>query len=257
MRAVDWSPTQDELASVERFAEMAERFVASYERQSGSGYLLRTRAAAAVRLLGDGPGRLLDAGMGPGGLLRALRGSAWTVWGIDASPRMVEFAAARLPDAAERLSVARIEELPFADRSFDAVAALGVVEYVNTARAVSELARVLAPGGLAVVSLRSRSLQQRWRSNIVRPVAQRSPGSIGQRTVRRRPLARRANIEQLFAEAGLSVERVEPAACNVLPEPLDRAFPELESRLATRAESARPRVRSLLALQILVAASRQ
>ena len=248
------SPTPDELASVERFGRLARTIDADYDRQAPPGYLFRTRAAAAACILGTGPGRVLDAGMGPGALLRELERAGWTAWGIDASAQMVELARARLPEATDRLSVGRIEALPYPQHSFEAVTALGVLEYVETERALRELARVLVPGGIAVVSFRRRGLPQVWRTRVVRPAArwwQRATG--GSPPVRRRPLARRDALERLFGDAGLAIEGIEPVVCTVLPYPIERAVPNLEHALARRAEE-QPRLRFVLGLQNLVVA---
>src|SRR5690242_2504292 len=114
--------------------------------------MLRTRMAAVLRRSGDGPGAALDAGMGPGRQWVALAARGWTVSGVDASEEMVDAARARLPEAHDRLLVAPIEALPFADDSFDLVTATGVLEYAAVPAALAEIARVLRPGGRAVVS---------------------------------------------------------------------------------------------------------
>ena len=68
------------------------------------------------------------------------------MFGVDASAEMVALARERLPDARDRLAQGSVEELPFEDASFDAVAATGVLEYADVPRALGELARVLRPG---------------------------------------------------------------------------------------------------------------
>ena len=113
-----------------------------YDAANADGHSLRARLAVALRLLGGGPGTALDAGMGPGRLCAELATLGWTVSGIDASAEMVDAARLRLPDAADRLLRAEIEQLPFEDESFDRVAATGVLEYADVPRALAELARV-------------------------------------------------------------------------------------------------------------------
>src|SRR5215218_8715189 len=123
-----------------------------YDAANAEGHALRARLAVVLQCLGSGPGDVLDAGMGPGRLCSELALRDWTVSGIDASEEMVAMARARLPARVPALVHAEIELLPFADESFDAVAATGVLEYADVSRSLAELARVLRPSGIAVVS---------------------------------------------------------------------------------------------------------
>jgi SAM-dependent methyltransferase len=106
-------------------------------------------------LLGPLEGRhLLDAGCGDGRLvaLAAARGAAAT--GLDPDPAMLRAAQARAAQAEVRVRLlgGRIEALPFADSSFDLVAAVTVLSFVADApRAFREVARVLRPGGRLVL----------------------------------------------------------------------------------------------------------
>ncbi len=95
--------------------------------------------------------RLLDAGCGAGllALLASLRGAQ--VAALDASPGLLAIARQRLPDADVREG--DLEALPFADASFDAVAAVNSVFYAeDMAAAMRELVRVTRPGGRVVVT---------------------------------------------------------------------------------------------------------
>jgi len=132
-----------------------------------AGRLVRARLETALELIGDGPGRVLDTGMGGGRLLEALSARGWTVIGADVSEAMVELARRRVPDCS--LHVAPVEELPFEDGSFDAVAALGVLEFATDVdAALRELARVLRPERRAVVSWPSfGSPYTAWRGGVV------------------------------------------------------------------------------------------
>ncbi len=137
-----------------------------YDALNADGHALRARMACVLRLLGDGPGEILDAGMGPGRLCGELAARGWTVNGIDASDEMVGVARERLPERSSHLQKAKIEALPFGPESFDAVTATGVLEYADVPRALAELVRVLRPGGVAVIhhSGRSQRGQTGWRS---------------------------------------------------------------------------------------------
>lgn len=95
--------------------------------------------------------RLLDAGCGTGGAAVLARDRGAVISGCDASEAMLAIARRRLPDADLRL--AELENLPFAEKSFDAVLAINSLQFApDPPRAAAELIRVTAPGGrIAVV----------------------------------------------------------------------------------------------------------
>ena len=102
---------------------------------------------------------LLDCGCGPGSITcdLARHVAPGTVVGIDADPAQVERAAARA--IAERLDTvafqtASVYDLPFAAGRFEVVFAHALFQHLaEPDRAVREMCRVLAPGG--IVALRS------------------------------------------------------------------------------------------------------
>jgi SAM-dependent methyltransferase len=99
-------------------------------------------------LVGLAPRRVVEVGGGPGELAERMQHElAATVSFVDVSPRMVELARARGIDA----QVGDVQELPFAGGSFDvAVAAWMLYHVPDLDRGLSELARVLRPGGALV-----------------------------------------------------------------------------------------------------------
>ena len=110
---------------------------------------------AMLRLAGDVSGRrVLDAGCGSGPLSAMLRAKGAVVTGVDASPAMVELARQRLGGDAD-LRVADLSgPLPFADAEFDDVVASLVLHYLEDwGGPLSELRRVLRPGGRLMVSV--------------------------------------------------------------------------------------------------------
>jgi ubiquinone/menaquinone biosynthesis C-methylase UbiE len=116
--------------------------------------------ASSLELLRDGLAltggeRLLDAGCGPGLLLRYFAPHVRSVVGLDATPAMLAKARELLTEAkAENATVTEgnMEELPFADASFDAVVTRYTFHHLlHPGRAMSELVRVCKPGGRVVV----------------------------------------------------------------------------------------------------------
>jgi SAM-dependent methyltransferase len=94
------------------------------------------------------PSRVLDVGGGPGELAARMRDELGAdVDHLDVSPRMVELARGR----GLRAQVGDVQELPFADPTFDTVVAAWMLYHVpDVDRALAEIARVLVPGGALV-----------------------------------------------------------------------------------------------------------
>jgi SAM-dependent methyltransferase len=94
------------------------------------------------------PAEVLEVGCGPGELAERIgRELGAAVVAVDQSERMVELAAARGVDA----RVGNVQDLPFADESFDcAVAAWMLYHVPDLHRGLAELRRVLRPGGRLV-----------------------------------------------------------------------------------------------------------
>ena len=111
-------------------------------------HLVRYRLAARLA----GSRRVLDIACGEGyGSAMLAAAGATSVVGVDVDARTVELAASRYPDA--RYACADIGALPFDDGAFELVASFETIEHVREPeRALDELARVTAPGGLLVIS---------------------------------------------------------------------------------------------------------
>ncbi len=101
--------------------------------------------------------RLLDAGCGPGtvtaGLARAV--SPGEVIGLDAAPGVLEHARAHASEEAlENISFVAgdVYQLEFADAEFDVVYANQLLQHLtDPVRAITEMRRLLRPGGLLAV----------------------------------------------------------------------------------------------------------
>ena len=118
----------------------------------------RPRVGFYLEQLGDLGGRLvLDAGCGGGLVARELAAAGAEVVGVDRSLGSLGVAR-RAVRGHFRPAQGRLERLPFADGSFDAVVAADVLEHLpDLPAAVDELARVLAPGGSFVFDTVNRT----------------------------------------------------------------------------------------------------
>lgn len=94
-------------------------------------------------------GKILDAGCGTGGLLIEMS-KKYNVQGIDVSSEALKFCNKRKVKA----RLGSLEELPFKSETFDAVTSIDVIYHKfikDDTKAVSELVRVLKPGGILIL----------------------------------------------------------------------------------------------------------
>lgn len=93
----------------------------------------------------------LDVGCGEGRFSRMLRAAGIPTIGIDPTEILIQEARRRDPDGDYRLASA--EELPFPDGSFDLVVAyLSLIDIPDVPKAISEMNRVLKPGGRLLIA---------------------------------------------------------------------------------------------------------
>ena len=145
----------------------------------------RTRVPIGVEIIlgclataGGGPLsslRVLDAGCGTGSYAAALRPHVGAIDAVDLNPSMLEVARAKLdraPGCPVALHEAGIEALPFEDARFDAAMVNQVLHHLPDStrdgrpllrRVLGEIARVLRPGGTAIVNTCSHEqLRSGW-----------------------------------------------------------------------------------------------
>jgi ubiquinone/menaquinone biosynthesis C-methylase UbiE len=108
--------------------------------------------AVVGALSGSDPERILDVGCGTGLLASRLhRSCPAAVVGVDYSAGMLGEARRRWPDGGWVRGDAQV--LPFADRSFDALCCVESFHwYPDQEQAAVEMARVLVPGGRAIIA---------------------------------------------------------------------------------------------------------
>ena len=114
--------------------------------------LIAIEQPAIERLLdGIAPGDALDAACGTGRYTRCLLSRGHQVSAVDASSKMLEKARAAMPEADFR--VGQLEALPYQNASFDLVmCGLALTHLPRLSPAISEISRVLKPGGVAILS---------------------------------------------------------------------------------------------------------
>jgi SAM-dependent methyltransferase len=133
-----------------------------------------TTGADAKEVLWDAiasaaPRRVLEVGGGQGWLSQRMQEELGAdVVMLDLSPHMVELARAR----GVRAETGDVQQLPFADGSFDTVVAAWMLYHVPALdRALSEIVRVLEPGGRLICNTNSVEHLAELRTLIAYPLA--------------------------------------------------------------------------------------
>jgi SAM-dependent methyltransferase len=169
----------------------------------------RDHLALLDRWLGDrATGRLLktdlwEEGVAGDELLFTLAARAGQVDGVDLSPAVVEAAraAAARAGATVALQSADVRTLPYEDGAFDAIVSTSTLDHLPTldgyAEALAELRRVLAPGGVAVVTADNRRNAFHWLLEAAARVGA-VPFALG-------PAVSTAELVALAERAGLTV----------------------------------------------------
>ena len=153
--------------------------------------------------------RVLDAGCGAGGLCKLAREKGAKVSGLDASETLVSIARAQMPDAEFRTG--DLEDLPYADNSFDVVLAANSVQYAaDQIAALAELKRVTKPGGRIAVAVWGQAKNCETR-HVLKAVAEAMPdppkggGPFA--------LSEPGALEALLAKAGIKSDGRDEVAC--------------------------------------------
>ena len=158
-------------------------------------------------------GKALDLCCGQGNASKALIGRGCRVVGVDFSPAMLAIAREQAPNA--RFIEGDAQDLPFGDGEFDAVVSnLGVCHVPDQSRVLSEVRRVLRPGGRFAMTV--------WCGPDVSPCFEVIYGAIkahGSPDVSAPPgpdfhqFARRDVAEELLSAAGFSDVQLKVVDC--------------------------------------------
>ncbi len=151
---------RDPQAIVERERQIRDQQASLYDaHRRRDEYIRSVEDAAVLDTLGLQEGEtVVDAGCGTGLHLPELMSRARLVIGVDHSERSLDVARDRTPPEQRerlRLVAADLREIPLEDGIADRVVSVNVLQHLPTPeyrrRMLSELLRILRPGGLAVV----------------------------------------------------------------------------------------------------------
>jgi SAM-dependent methyltransferase len=134
--------------------------------------------------------RIIDVGSSTGTNLRMLRDAGFSnIIGVDFSDEALRWCVQKGLGAVIKADVTR---LPFGDSEADLILATDVIEHIhNHTAAISEIARVLKPGGIALITV--PAFQLLW--------------GLQDKVAQHKRRYRKYEIEQMVSKAGLIVER--------------------------------------------------
>jgi len=227
------TPRPEPKANVQAmFDSLALEYVRERERQ----FSFRSQKRIAIEMLAGASGRLLEVGCGPAVMTPELLAMGFEVQGIDVSKEMVRRARQRMAghpmEKRCRFELGDVERLHFAPCTFNAVLCMGVLEYLpRYSKALAEMQRVLAPGGVVVVTVPNRASAY----HVART------GYLALRSLERQIRGRSASLgvahnrcvpwkfDRELEAAGL--RKVQSQACNFIFFPLQELAPRASERI--------------------------
>jgi 2-polyprenyl-3-methyl-5-hydroxy-6-metoxy-1,4-benzoquinol methylase len=146
------------------FGERSAYWNEIYTEGGVQGVVYRKRMQAALAWIDaldlDPRAKVLEVGCGAGLATLELARRGYAVHGTDSSAEMVALTSQRIADGGVSdvaVSVSDVHDLPHGGGSFELVLALGVLPWLHSPhRALAQIARVLAPGGHAILSADNR-----------------------------------------------------------------------------------------------------
>jgi SAM-dependent methyltransferase len=159
----------------------------------------------------------LDVGCGTGALTQtiAARSAPAAVTGLDPSERFVAFARSRTQDPRASFRTGDAKALPFPDRTFDAVVAGLVLNFVpDPAQAVAEMKRVVRIGGTCAAYVWDHAGEMQLTRHFWSAAVALDPAARALDEARRFPLCDRERLLALFRDCGF-----DRAECRVLDVP--------------------------------------
>jgi len=208
-----------------------EAYVHDLGQVTGRKCLAAVERGAIERELGDREGvRVLDAACGPGAHGIALARAGHRVTLADLSARMLERARVDAAEAGvgEAIEIVRcdIRDTGLEEASFDVIVsgATAVSDCGDTSAAIVEFGRLLAPGGLAMFSVRNLWAALDWWARYCDPADVRGWIEAGRRTIPQGHEAfdwtffTREGLREVCREAGMELVHVYPVGMLRPPE---------------------------------------
>lgn len=236
-------PPEPEQIQREKVKELFDDRAELYFREREEEHAFAIQKNCVLRMFDKDGGKVLDIGCGPAVMTDDLLLRGCTVWGIDVSQRMIDFALAKMErhDLRHnaRFSVGDIENLEFQDGHFDAIICMGVLEYLLDDRpAIREMSRVLKPGGTAIITTPSEICTYQATGKCVGLVSWIKRRVLGGQSEHTPQYSRTPcipwELDRKLRQEG--IRKVDSAHCNAVLWPATRLLPDFPAGLTRRLE---------------------
>lgn len=205
-----------------------------YAVADGNTYHFHVRRQRVLELLPKQLGRVLDIGCGPGVMVESVLERGGSFEGRDLSPEMVSEGRELFHDLPNvNFEVGDVEQLDLPDNSVDQVIAMAVIEYLRTPdKALAELARVLRPGGTAIITVPKRLQIDKTTVALTRPFRLLFRGlGLGRGDLLPRLCLQPHELDEAASRAGLIPDGGSQYNFTPVPYPFTRLAPGLSMRL--------------------------
>ena len=205
-----------------------------YSVADGFTYHFHVRRKRVLELLPERLGRVADVGCGPGVMVDAVLSRGGSFDGVDLSPEMAREAREKFGHLSNvSFREGDVESLTLPDSTYDQVLCMAVIEYLAAPRrAMAEIARILKPGGIAIVTV-----PKRWHIDQL-TVAATAPARalmrlFSQGTADSLPRLRMQpeELDKAAVDAGLTPDGGSQYQFTPIPYPFTRISPNLCMRL--------------------------
>jgi len=186
---------------VTRFNRAAATYdeVSALQRAMADALLDRFAKGTLENAQPDSEIHIADLGCGTGYLLDQLRQRGFNkLHGFDIASDMLEAVRSGKSSDSVKLTEADLQALPVPDEQFDVVFSNAAIQWCDTARAATEIKRVLRPEGHGFISTFGPQTLQQWRSVFE---------SHGHSSVH--PFESPEQLATKFQESGLDIDHVE------------------------------------------------
>lgn len=224
---------EDTVKEVDFFNRYSRPYLDWYEEKSGRGFSFQIRREKVEQMIaGNNQGKtLLDIGAGPGIFVEPILRHGYKAVLADAAPDMLAEAKRLYGEKDVSYIESDARNLPSADKSYDVITAMGLVEYLEADDAYyQEMGRVLKDGGSLIVTYPNVCSPWRFWNRLVLSILTPLRKLIGKESTKDNKIRHKEysvkEVKKAMKQNGFEVEEVLYYNLRLMPHPLDDFFPK-------------------------------